>query len=95
MDWTGALLAKDASPDVVASSPWQIFGCKNGVCRTRLPEANKICDSGCGLSNKQSMVRVLHEYEMINIYGSLCCGRGSFKATGTDKYRVEKVNVKF
>lgn len=29
-DWTGPLLAKDASPDVVATSPWQIFGCKNG-----------------------------------------------------------------
>jgi hypothetical protein len=30
-DWTGTLLAKDRSPDVVASSPWQIFGCKNGL----------------------------------------------------------------
>ncbi|CAK9211288.1 unnamed protein product [Sphagnum troendelagicum] len=30
-DWTGSLLAKDASPDVVATSPWQIFGCKNGL----------------------------------------------------------------
>jgi hypothetical protein len=30
-DWTGSLLAKDASPDVVATSPWQIFGCKNGT----------------------------------------------------------------
>lgn len=30
-NWTGALLAKDASPDVVASSPWEIFGCKNGT----------------------------------------------------------------
>ncbi|KAG0586121.1 hypothetical protein KC19_2G065900 [Ceratodon purpureus] len=29
--WTGAFLAKDASPDVVASSPWHIFGCKNGL----------------------------------------------------------------
>ena len=68
VDWTGALLAKDASPDVVASSPWQIFGCKNGVCRTRLPEAKTVRDSVCGLSNKQSRVRVLHEYEMIYIY---------------------------
>lgn len=88
MDWTGALLAKDASPDVVASSPWQIFGCKNGVYCTRLLKAKKIRDSVCGLSNKQSMVRVLHEYEMTYIYihGSLCCGCGSFKTTGTDKY---------
>ena len=68
MDWTGALLAKDASPDVVASSPWQIFGCKNGVYCTRLLKAKKIRDSVCGLSNKQSMVRVLHEYEMTYIY---------------------------
>lgn len=30
-NWTGALLAKDASPDVIASSPWHIFGCKNGL----------------------------------------------------------------
>ncbi|XP_073393165.1 protein ENHANCED DISEASE RESISTANCE 2-like isoform X2 [Physcomitrium patens] len=29
--WTGGLLTKDASPDVVASSPWQIIGCKNGL----------------------------------------------------------------
>jgi hypothetical protein len=30
-DWTGSLPSKDASPDVIADSPWQIFGCKNGV----------------------------------------------------------------
>jgi len=28
--WIGSLLPKDASPDVVADSPWQIFGCQNG-----------------------------------------------------------------
>ncbi|KAH9534586.1 hypothetical protein CY35_17G012900 [Sphagnum magellanicum] len=30
-DWTGSLPSKDASPDVIADSPWQIFGCKNGL----------------------------------------------------------------
>jgi len=30
-NWTGTLLAKDQSPDVIASNPWQIFGCKNGA----------------------------------------------------------------
>lgn len=29
--WIGSLLPKDASPDVVADSPWQIFGCNNGL----------------------------------------------------------------
>lgn len=29
-DWTGALSFKDGSPDVVATSPWRIIGCKNG-----------------------------------------------------------------
>lgn len=29
-DWTGSLLPKDASPDVIADTTWQIFGCKNG-----------------------------------------------------------------
>ncbi|KAH8935105.1 hypothetical protein BDL97_17G012300 [Sphagnum fallax] len=30
-DWTGSLPSRDASPDVIADSPWQIFGCKNGL----------------------------------------------------------------
>ncbi|CAM6082696.1 unnamed protein product [Calypogeia fissa] len=30
-DWTGALSFKDGSPDVVATSPWRIIGCKNGL----------------------------------------------------------------
>ncbi|KAG6543984.1 hypothetical protein Mapa_014608 [Marchantia paleacea] len=30
-DWTGALSFKEGSPDVVATSPWRIIGCKNGL----------------------------------------------------------------
>ncbi|KAL2650119.1 hypothetical protein R1flu_018247 [Riccia fluitans] len=30
-DWTGTLSFKEGSPDVVATSPWRIIGCQNGL----------------------------------------------------------------
>jgi hypothetical protein len=67
-DWTGSLLTKDASPDVVATSPWQIFGCKNGLrlFKETTDDKGNLTDK---LFLRQSCHSVPHEQSGIFAFG--------------------------